>query len=94
LIIIAATFTVGLLKTSDDTNHRWFVLRTVGEMIFTAGSCYEPLVKIWAINVITADWAGLCFQLVMMADPILLPVLRYQPVVKIISLSVRNANRQ
>ena len=31
MIITAATFTAGLLKTGGDTHHRRFVLRTVGE---------------------------------------------------------------
>jgi len=38
LMITAAIFTAGLLKTSGDIHHRRFVLRTVGEMIITAGS--------------------------------------------------------
>jgi hypothetical protein len=46
LITTAATFTVGLLQTGSDTHQRWFVLQTIGEMIFPAGSCYEPLVII------------------------------------------------
>ena len=49
LMITAATFTASFLQTSGDTHQCWFVLWTVGEMIFTAGSCYEPLVKIWEI---------------------------------------------
>jgi hypothetical protein len=49
LITTAATFTVGLLQTGSDTHQRWFVLQTIGEMIFPAGSCYETLVKMGAI---------------------------------------------
>jgi hypothetical protein len=49
LTIIAATFITSLLKTGGHTHHRRSVLQTVGEMIFTAGSCYEPLVKFWPI---------------------------------------------
>jgi len=48
LIITSATFTISLL------HHRRFILRTVGEMIFTTGSSYEPLVKMWVI--ITVGW--------------------------------------
>jgi len=57
LIITAATFTTGLLQTGGDTHHRWFVLRTVGEMIFTAGSCYVPVVKMGRIFT-----AVLCYE--------------------------------
>ena len=54
LIITSATFTISLLKTDGDEYHRRFILRTVGEMIFTTGSSYEPLVKMWVI--ITVGW--------------------------------------
>jgi hypothetical protein len=48
-VFITATFNTCLLKIVGDIFHRQFVLWTVGEVTFTATSCYEPLVKIWAI---------------------------------------------
>jgi hypothetical protein len=35
-------------------SHRRSVLRSVGEIIFNAGSCYEPLIKMRAV--VTSSW--------------------------------------
>ena len=52
LIITSATFTTSLLKIGGDIYHRRFILRIVGEIIFTTGSSYEPLVKMRVIIIV------------------------------------------